>query len=1655
MPQWWVDEPYINLWLADEPLSYLTTYGERMTFRFTYRQRYMLPQPDECPNYYLTGGAPIPRFLSDPYINLMRGYSMTNACWSHNWMMDVVFWDEQWEEQHNNWWYRLQPFQPGYEALVMRPEGGICYFMTNVAQKMLTDPQSRARLQPLSALGYPTTATTPAGADGVYWGEPATNGFRLVYPDGSQDVLSLCQSPVGSGLTTTHAFLTKRVDPQGRVTRVGYERLIFPGSYLAFRVRYVVDPDGRTNTFLYNSNSPPHPWQLTEIDDPYGRKVRLGYNGVLTSIVDAAGMTNSFGYQGPSGWITNLTTPYGTTTFSYYEERDSDVTATNGFSKRALLASEPGGAHQLYYFRHQSTGFVPDSTTNAPTLSGSTFDTGSVGSNQVQLSYRNTFYWDRRQSAAFPTNFYTALQGFHPSLPTALSHLATNDYTRARLRHWLWGTDGISITESLSSERDPAPDPTGLTQGARTWYDYAYKPSPEVEGDAQVSCVARVLPDSSTQYTRFAYWQVIPPYWDGLLHYNESSYTQPNGTAGVRTNWYYYSTNGVDLLGITNSLGQWVKLAYNSNHQIAYVSNALNEVTTFGHDWGLLPLTSVTLPSGLSANLSYYSSNALTANGGFVQTVSLPAIGRSLTFTYTNGLVRTVSDDLGLSRTNFWDGLNRLTGTAFPDGTTISNIYDRLYLGATKDRLGHWTRYGYDELRHLTSTTDARSNVTIYGWCDCGALSSITDPLNNNTFFNYNNQGLVTNIVVMDYNGVTYSSVTNTLDLLGRVTRVADGAGKALTFGYNNQGLPTVVSNALGRLERIVYDAADRPIQITDANNVTVTNQFDLLNRATARSWPDGIGEGFGWATNGLVAYTNRNQKVTRYARDAAGRLTAVTNANQEVTRFGYNSLSQVTDLWDGRTNHTTWGFNEYGWLINKVDALSHEIIRYTRDSNGQVTNRWTPQFTNIGYAYDEVGNLKTVSYPQATIAYAYDALNRLRSMADPIGTTIFSNTPTGNLQSEAGPWSDGTLTYGYTEGLRTSLSINNPLFTINYSYDSAWRLYTLSSPAGSFNYAYDAQRSTLLTTLTLPNSAWITNHYDSLARLDYTALVNKWGHVLDGYSYNHDLLGLRTNITRNLGLTNSSVSVGYDSIGQLASWQAREDLSGPLRLNEQSSYAYDQAGNLRLQTNGGLAQTFNCDSLNQLTNITRNSVMTVSGATPAPAASVTVNGQPAQTYGDFTFARTNVTLSDGNNSFTIAAQSLSGSNVSSTLTVSLPQSVALQWDSNGNLTNDGPRSFCYSPENRLTNITVAGQWKVDFVPDGLGRRRIERDYAWSSGNWQLTNELHFIYDGWLLVQVRDGSNNVLVTYTRGLDLSGSLSGAGGIGGLLARTDGNGSMFYHADGAGNITGLIDGQQNMAARYMYNAFGGLIRKSGAMADVNRIMFSSKEHLPNAGDIYDFGWRDWFTSPHRWGSRDPLGESSDLNLYRGMGNNPINRIDPYGLAWYNPIDWYNGIVNAIADPIARLEVGAAQAQGNAAINAMLSAHDYNGMQDYQLQHPGYGGDITSGNTDASVAIANLASGSATVYLTAATSVTPTAVGAKCVQAAVRTGARNLAEQMALREAEAGAGSRIMQGLIKDPAFPENVWAKMQHVHGDTTIHYWQNLQTGERVGFKFKD
>ncbi len=1507
--RWWVNEPYENLHISDEPLSYFTSSGQPMVFRWLYKQRYKLPDVDEVPNLYATLPLSLGRlwYVTNPYQNYMRTYGMTNASWGHNWMMDILFWDATWE----NLMAGTQPgrqhgtpvFSSGYEALVFRPEGGIEYFSTNSGQVALSEPVSQAGLQPVSSVGYPVVPTNWPSSDsnGFYWGD-AGMGLKVVYPDGSQDVFGLTYFPAGtsggfpnSSNSTAHALLTQRIDPHGRVTLVGYEWSAYTNfwpvlqqysaAYYGFRVRYVVDPDGRTNQFIYHSDSTSDPgwslWQLAEVDDPYGRKVTFSYapkesnsvtNGRLVSITDAVSNTSSFTYsQSTNGWITRLTTPYGANNFTFSETRDPDTSITNGYSQRAVYVSEPEGAQQLFYYVHASS-LLTNSLTG-PTVTGQTFDTGATNgtSDTGSLIFRNTFHWDRKQFTALSGNATNGLPG---NLQYNLPQLTAADFRKGELRHWLLSAaDELSITELISSERPPSPDSGGATEATRLWYNYANKGSPEEDGDAQVGCVAQVLPDGTTQSTVYRYSTGNAPA-PGLVLTNESTYTLANGSIGTRTNFYVYSTNAIDLLTISNSTGQFLKAAYNAYHQPIYLTNSLNEVTSLSFGAGL-NLVGLTLPSGLNATLRYYPSNSTTANGSMLSNITWSATGRSLTFTYTNSLPLTVSTDLGLKITNSWDGLNRLVGTTFADGSSVSNTYDRLSLAGSKDRMGNWTTAGYNGLEFPTSITNALTNVTLLSWCNCGSLASITDALTNTTSIFYNNQGLATNIFFPDNSSLTYA-----FDSVQRLTSVSDGLGRGMNLGYNNQGLATSISNAYGRVQAVLFDSLDRPIQITDAYGVTITNAFDLLDRLLTRSYPSGGGTiGLLWNTNGLLACTNQNQKVTWFNRDAAGRVLSVTNAKEEVVWLNYNSLSEVADLWDGNSNHTVWAFNQYGWLMGKTNAL-REILRLTRNPNGLVTNRWTPQFGNTAFFPDALGNITNISYPGFSNSYAFDALNRLKTMIDQSGTTAFSYTPAGQLLTEDGPWANDTVTNSYTEGQRTALAVNpaSPALSQIYVYDSARRPGTISSLAGTFTYNYGGSPGLLVRTLGLPNAAYTTNHFDGLNRLDYTALVNYWGHVLDGYSYNHDPLGLRTNIVRDFGLTNNSVSIAYDAINQLTSWSAKES-SGAARQNEQLGLGFDAAHNLRTRTNGALVQTFYLDRGNEITNVTRTGTLTVSGATPAPATNVTVGGAVAELYGDLTFARTNNALSD-TNTFTLIARNVYGTNVTNTIVSVLPSSLSISNDLDGNLITDGTRWFEHSPDDQLTAVTVSNAYRSEFVYDGLGRRRIQRDYNWQSV-WVLTNETRLVYDGLLPIQERDSNNVVQASYPRGLDLSGTFQGAGGIGGLLARTDANGaSTFYHSDGVGNITTLIDAQQNIAARYLYGAFGNIIGRWGKLADANSMQFSSMPKHGNSGlALYTF--RAYDPGLQRWLTQDPVAERGDINLYRFAHNNPLKWVDPWGL------------------------------------------------------------------------------------------------------------------------------------------------------------------------------
>jgi RHS repeat-associated protein len=240
-------------------------------------------------------------------------------------------------------------------------------------------------------------------------------------------------------------------------------------------------------------------------------------------------------------------------------------------------------------------------------------------------------------------------------------------------------------------------------------------------------------------------------------------------------------------------------------------------------------------------------------------------------------------------------------------------------------------------------------------------------------------------------------------------------------------------------------------------------------------------------------------------------------------------------------------------------------------------------------------------------------------------------------------------------------------------------------------------------------------------------------------------------------------------------------------------------------------------------------------------------------------------------------------------------------YDSNGNLTGDGSRAFEYDCENQLTTVYVAAKWRSEFRYDGKMRRRVRREYAWSSGNWQLTNEVRYVYDGNLVIQERHytpqptilGIQQV-VAYTRGRDLSGSFEGAGGIGGLLARSalssfnSQPSTAFYHCDGNGNITCLINASNAVVAKYLYDPYGSILARSGPLAEANVYRFSSKELHMNSGLVY-YLYRYYEPSLQRWLGRDPVQEWGGACLYAFLGNRPLSLVDTDGLDWWPPSTW----------------------------------------------------------------------------------------------------------------------------------------------------------------------
>ena len=219
----------------------------------------------------------------------------------------------------------------------------------------------------------------------------------------------------------------------------------------------------------------------------------------------------------------------------------------------------------------------------------------------------------------------------------------------------------------------------------------------------------------------------------------------------------------------------------------------------------------------------------------------------------------------------------------------------------------------------------------------------------------------------------------------------------------------------------------------------------------------------------------------------------------------------------------------------------------------------------------------------------------------------------------------------------------------------------------------------------------------------------------------------------------------------------------------------------------------------------------------------------------------------------------------------------------------DDRHRYTWNGENRLVRVeSKDGATRVEYAYDYQGRRvtRVETRNAGTED--EVTRATAYLYDGWNvlaeLTSQETADQSLRATYyTWGRDLSGSLQGAGGVGGLLAMSEDGEHRYPTYDANGNVGQLLDARGEVMAGYLYDPYGNVMEMRGEEAMENPWRFSTKPADEVTGwSYYGFRWYD--PRKGRWPNRDPIEEVGGTNLYGFVENQAVNTYDILGL--YEP-------------------------------------------------------------------------------------------------------------------------------------------------------------------------
>ena len=757
-------------------------------------------------------------------------------------------------------------------------------------------------------------------------------------------------------------------------------------------------------------------------------------------------------------------------------------------------------------------------------------------------------------------------------------------------------------------------------------------------------------------------------------------------------------------------------------------------------------------------------------------------------------------------------------------------------------------RYEFDSLGRLLKSTDALGNDTLYEYNVAGEVKKFTDGRGHSTSYTYDGAGRMKSSdgpggfdTNFDYDALSRRTELSdnvngqervfrwTYDPSGRVKTITDPLNQVTTYSLDGQNRLTDTIQPGGFTSNSTFDAAGNLVSESDpslgeAPQYVVTRVYDDLNRLESTTI-NGVSTTNTYFDSGLLKTTTSTRGTTTYDYDDQYRLKSIDRPGPGSVVYSYDAQGRLDGITDAGNNKTEFTRDGLGRVKTIKDAAGF-VTTLEYDGASGITEETFPDNTKIERDYDEVGNVErerwfdTQQQLVNTIVTTYDDLERFDTITDSRSSADYDHDDGGRLEKT------------------TETQIGLPAVEISLTYTAIDQVDVVTRSIGG--------------------TVFSVQDYD----YNETGWIERVSETINGVTYEKRL--------------------GYDNAGRLETVGRYE--SGSLVL--QTTYGYGSDSLLASLTHTDAGGGFIASE--EYTRYTDGRLLTRTDHTGNVTTYIyDANGQVTSAdHSDPDRPDEFYTYDAAGNRETSYRSSTH--NVLAANRLQQDDLYTYEYSDAGMVTRridrrDGSfMRFEWDPRQRLTRVTHV---------DSSGVTTAESRYEYDSQNRRIAkfvdSDLADSTPGVWTLFVYGGTDAVLLEYT---DADGLDAGAAPVltrqyfhgtatDEMLADIDSAGnSRWYIADQTHSVTHVIGDDGSVVESITYDAFGNPVDQP---LQTTRYGFTGREYDAETGFYY---YRNRYFDPNsgRFLSTDPTGLAGlDENLYRYVGNDPINSIDPAGL------------------------------------------------------------------------------------------------------------------------------------------------------------------------------